>query len=172
MVERLWTLISGREELTSFAVGKILDIGIGDAFPWRGVKRKNVIGFDIQFWENFVDVIGDARHLPFKDKSFDTVTCFEVIEHIPPTDRDIVLKEMERVARDIIIISVPSRHEVNFRARGMEDWRTINPHWKHPDWLFDDNLFINLVEKINGTKLLFKIKNMHYDGYGAVIYLI
>lgn len=173
MVERIrFDVISGREELTKFAFGKVLDIGIGDAFPWRNRKPENVVGFDIQLWEGFVDVVGDARYLPFKDKSFDTVTCFEVIEHIPPEDRDRVLKEMVRVAKYIIIISVPSRHPVNFRAAGREDWRTINPHWKHPDWLFTDDTFIDLVSKIEGTAFLFKIKNEYYDGYGAVIFLL
>jgi hypothetical protein len=48
----------------------------------------------------------DARFLGFKDKSFDVVLLFEVIEHIPHYDE--VLEEAYRVARKHILITVPN----------------------------------------------------------------
>jgi SAM-dependent methyltransferase len=40
-----------------------------------------------------------AQTLPFADESFDCVTCIEVLEHIPETDRRAALAEMRRVLR-------------------------------------------------------------------------
>ncbi len=51
-------------------------------------------------------LICDARHLPFADGSFDTLTLVEVIEHIP--DPDTVLAEAARVARMNALITVPN----------------------------------------------------------------
>lgn len=51
-------------------------------------------------------LICDARHLPFADNSFDTVTLVEVIEHIPGPDA--VLAEAARIARVNVLITVPN----------------------------------------------------------------
>ncbi len=55
-------------------------------------------GLDVQ--------VMDAKYLKFPDKSFDTVLLFEVLEHVDnPED---VLKEVRRVARKNVLISVPN----------------------------------------------------------------
>lgn len=49
---------------------------------------------------------GNAIALPFKDKSFDTVICFETLEHIQNIDS--TLAEFRRVARKNILLTVPN----------------------------------------------------------------
>lgn len=51
--------------------------------------------------------VGDISALPFEDKTFDCVTCFEVLEHIPYPVYDTVLGELSRIAKKNVIISVP-----------------------------------------------------------------
>ena len=41
---------------------------------------------------------GDGEHLPFKEESFDAVTCILAIEHFPDTER--AISEMKRVLKD------------------------------------------------------------------------
>ncbi|MCR6692460.1 MAG: class I SAM-dependent methyltransferase [archaeon YNP-LCB-003-016] len=52
-----------------------LDIGCGEK------KRPGMIGLDIKRTAN-VDIIGDARYLPFKDSCFDKIYSSHMIEHI------------------------------------------------------------------------------------------
>ncbi len=62
-----------------------------------------------------VDIIeGTVEALPFSDESFDVVTASEVIEHLPFGVYEHALAEMERVARQTIIITVPFREKCQF----------------------------------------------------------
>lgn len=51
--------------------------------------------------------VGDVTKLPFVDRSFDTVLIAEVLEHIPFEDVPVALRELARVARQTIIVTLP-----------------------------------------------------------------
>ena len=53
-------------------------------------------------------------NLPFKELQFDTVTCMEVLEHLPLPIYARSLSEVARVARQSIIVCVP--YNQNLRA--------------------------------------------------------
>jgi SAM-dependent methyltransferase len=57
-------------------------------------------------------VVGSAYDLPFADATFDIVTSFEVIEHIPRGEESTMLREMRRVVRSSgrMALSTPNRH--------------------------------------------------------------
>ena len=50
---------------------------------------------------------GDIIDIPLSDRSYDCVTCMEVIEHLPITVYQKALSELARVSKKYIIISVP-----------------------------------------------------------------
>ncbi|HVT78712.1 MAG TPA: class I SAM-dependent methyltransferase [Acidimicrobiales bacterium] len=50
----------------------------------------------------------DVRSLPYRDGAFDVVVALDVIEHFDKDDAHRVLREMERVTRDIVVIVTPS----------------------------------------------------------------
>ena len=50
-------------------------------------------------------MLGEVRDLPFGDKSIDRVLCVEVIEHMPKEEGLALITELERVAKDQLIIS-------------------------------------------------------------------
>lgn len=64
----------------------------------------------------------DGRKIPFTDKSFDVVTCLEVLEHVE--DYPGLIREMVRVARRLVFITTPNRRpEYTLRnGRPMNYW--------------------------------------------------
>ena len=49
---------------------------------------------------------GDARKLPFPDNHFDMVICSQVLEHVENPEE--AVREMMRVAKDVILVDVPT----------------------------------------------------------------
>lgn len=84
----------------------LLDVGCGanprgdvncDLHPEATTHRNNNSTIKAQ---NFIQC--DCQHLPFKDKSFDTVFCAQLIEHLREPYQ--LIKELARVAIKRIII--------------------------------------------------------------------
>lgn len=57
-------------------------------------------------------VCGDARRLPFADRSIDVVTCSQVLHHFFDDETRAVLAELHRVARVRVIVSDLERSRV------------------------------------------------------------
>src|SRR5215212_7211736 len=78
-------------------------------------------------------VAGSVVELPFPDRSFDVVGCFEVLEHLPGDLPRRALSELARVARRAAVLSVP--HEPVFclanaaRGKNLE----VRPKGSDPD---------------------------------------
>lgn len=97
----------------------ILDAGCGEGFTMDKLSKSRV-GKKIEGVEyskgaiklgkkNFPNLIfkkGSIYKLPYKDNSFDLVICTEVLEHLEEPVR--VLKEILRVSKKYLIISVPN----------------------------------------------------------------
>jgi len=49
--------------------------------------------------------VGDALALPFADRSVDVVTCSQVLHHFPDPEAAHLLREMDRVARRLVIVA-------------------------------------------------------------------
>jgi glycosyltransferase involved in cell wall biosynthesis/2-polyprenyl-3-methyl-5-hydroxy-6-metoxy-1,4-benzoquinol methylase len=85
----------------------ILDVGCDDNPIWKGTAFK-VTTCDVNMAVQ-PDMVCDAASVPRTDKSFDIVSCCELLEHVP--DPLAVLKEAVRLARKKIIITVPNEYE-------------------------------------------------------------
>jgi len=53
------------------------------------------------------DRVGDLRRLPADDDEFDVVLCCQVLEHLPFEDVPQALRELGRIARQRLVVSVP-----------------------------------------------------------------
>jgi SAM-dependent methyltransferase len=95
-------------------VHSILDVGCGDGRFLRWLPDTYwKVGLDFSWrplaWLQGVGIQGTVEALPFAERSFDLITAFEVLEHLPEEIYDRALRELERVSRKYIIISVPNR---------------------------------------------------------------
>jgi len=57
-----------------------------------------------------VNLVCDITKIPVKNKSYDVVCAFEVLEHIPYDDFEAALKEMKRVLKDKGFIVLTALH--------------------------------------------------------------
>lgn len=87
----------------------ILEVGVGDRVFGSFIKNNTAVQYtsvDVAA-DVHPDVVGSILALPFADKSFDTVCAFEVLEHLPFERFEDALKELCRVARTRVVISIP-----------------------------------------------------------------
>lgn len=95
-------------------VHSILDVGcgVGEFLSWLPQTYWKV-GLDISYEAltrvGTLKAVGGVDALPFASSSFDLVTCFEVLEHLPHRAFPRALRELERVSRKYIMVSVPNR---------------------------------------------------------------
>lgn len=99
----------------------ILDVGCGMGMWGYFLRalRSNVVylcGLDITpVYLRFVAkrkvyddiILCDCFHLPFKDRSFDFVLLSEVLEHLNKARGYSVLKQLDRISRETVIVAVP-----------------------------------------------------------------
>jgi ubiquinone/menaquinone biosynthesis C-methylase UbiE len=76
-------------------------------------------------------VKGDAAELHFADRSFHTVVCAEVLEHIPPELLPRVCSEIVRVAAHDVIIGVPFKQDLRVDCCTCRTCGAVNPPWGH-----------------------------------------
>lgn len=98
------------------------------------------------------DHVGSATSLPFADASFDITCAFQMLEHLPYAESLAAFKEMVRVSKKFIIISLPDAQPV-FR------WRIYIPklaafdrllprlNWKPKDHIFDGEHYWEINKK-------------------------
>ena len=84
------------EACLPYCTGPLLDVGCG--FNELVRRHGDGVGVDVYPWPE-IDILCDTRRLPFRDASFDTTALLAVLNHIPPQNREAVLKEVHRVLR-------------------------------------------------------------------------
>ena len=108
-----------------FTAGKrVLDLGCGEGYGTWIISRSasEAVGMDAgdetiskaesrYVAENLSYVAGHSGSLPFAEKSFDMVVCFELIEHIPEAAQVDCLAQIKKVLKQdgVLLISTPNK---------------------------------------------------------------
>lgn len=121
--------------------GSYLDVGCG-----RGEMLLHALEIGFLHVQG-VDVVpdltdGDLVHLayghdlPFADGAFDVVSMFDVIEHLPAGDDEIVCREIGRVARKHVLLTannrpsrLPTGEDLHINIRGYAEWDELFRQW-------------------------------------------
>jgi SAM-dependent methyltransferase len=75
-----------------------------------------------------IALCGDARRLPFADRSIDIVTCSQLLHHFVDGEARLLLAELDRVARARVIVSDLTRN----RIAAASIWLASFPLGFHP----------------------------------------
>lgn len=102
---------------------QVLDLGVGKgtgSYLFQCQNPRRLVSADLDpakiemihhfgFRSPWSGVVLDAQHVPFAQKSFDVIACFEVIEHVP--DPEITLAGLKRVLADggVLVMTTPNR---------------------------------------------------------------
>jgi SAM-dependent methyltransferase len=88
-----------KEFVPKYIKGRTLDIG-GGTSKYRSIITPCVSEYLVSdlYKEDGVDFVEDARKLSHRDKTFDSILSFQILEHIDNTQA--VVKEMYRVLKD------------------------------------------------------------------------
>ena len=89
---------------------KVLEIGVGNGFVSKYLEDHDFDISTLDIDERLTPTkVGSILDIPFGDNTFNVVTCFEVLEHLPFDQVPKAIKELKRVSSDKIIISLPDR---------------------------------------------------------------
>ena len=124
--------------------GTLLDVGSGGIVVaehlgpgWRATLLEAEVSDEIRVRAEAARcrvVEGDARQLPFEDRSIDVAIAIDLLEHIVPDERGVVLAELARVARRRVIVASPVG--VGARRADAALARAIAASGQpYPDWL-------------------------------------
>jgi SAM-dependent methyltransferase len=89
-----------------FQQGRVLDVGCYQAPMRQFVGRERYTGVDFVGDPDVELNLETCTALPFEDRSFDTVMCIEVLEHL--TNLHALARDLFRVADRHVLISLPN----------------------------------------------------------------
>ena len=90
--------------------GTVLEVGVGTGLTANLLRQwgQRVMSVDLDP-ALAPTVVGDVTCLPLVDNVVDTVLAAEILEHLPFDDVEVALRELARVARRHVVITVPYR---------------------------------------------------------------
>ena len=96
------------EQVLKRSPQELLEVGIGNGFVHRYLRSAGMSVHTLDFDERLgPDTVGSVLELPFEDDAFDMACCFETLEHLPWDVFVPAVRELKRVARRWVLISLP-----------------------------------------------------------------
>lgn len=110
----------------------LLDVGCGKGFMMHDFKQlmptMTIAGIDISryAYENALEdmkahvQVGNAKHLPFPDRSFDLVISINTVHNLPSDECKQAIREIQRVSRRFAFLTVDAWRNEEERKRLMQ----------------------------------------------------
>lgn len=163
--------------------GRLLDFGCGRK-PYENLFTvSEYTGVDMEHTghdhvNSKVDVFYDGRHLPFKDQTFDSLFCSEVLEHI--FDPEVILPEINRVLKPgaKALITVPfcwNEHEAPYdyaRYTSFGITHLLTKHGFRVVELKKSGSFVQVIAQLWALYFFERLKRFGRTGYALSLLFI
>ena len=138
------------DEAKSAAPSEILEIGKGNGFFSTYMRNRNakVVSLDFDFRVR-PECNASVVDIPFKTGSFDLVVCYEVLEHMPFDLFVRSVRELHRVSRRRVVVSLPDlspvwRYLIKIPKLGELKFLLPKPLVRPIRWEFNGDHYWNL----------------------------
>lgn len=124
--------------LSHYKPDSILDLGCDTRELNHFLRCHRYVGLDIS---GSPDVVVDLNlGLPFRDRTFDMVIAFDVLEHLQ--DIHFVFDEMLRVSSKYVVVGLPNMYEWHFRVLFLVGKRLSGKYGLAPDKPMDRHTWV------------------------------
>lgn len=108
-VDRFVSYYHQLDEALSLKPESILEVGVGDHVFGNYIEKNTDIRYESADVASDLHPThtGSIEKLPLPDSSYDLVCAFEVLEHLPFEKLPTALKELSRVSKRYVLISIP-----------------------------------------------------------------
>ncbi|MFA6308015.1 MAG: methyltransferase domain-containing protein [Patescibacteria group bacterium] len=118
------------DEIIKLNPQSVLEVGVGDKVVASYLKNNtDIVYTSLDIAEDLKpDIVGDIEKMDLADNSFDIICAFEVLEHLQFDDFDKTLRELSRVSKNYVVLSLPhwGRHfsiEIRLPFLGKIKWQ-------------------------------------------------
>lgn len=102
------------DEVMKLRPGTVLEVGAGAGFVSRVLAHAGVAVTTLELDPELrPDIASSTLDLPVPDQAFDVVLCCQVLEHFPYRQFTPAMKELHRICRLGIVLSLPDGQRVN-----------------------------------------------------------
>lgn len=141
------------DEVISLSPSNVLEIGPGPGLFRVIVTQLGVKCETLDVAEDLKpNYIASATEMPFINNAFDVVCAFQMLEHLPFKLSLQAMKEMARVAKMGVVISLPDAdrvwpYSIHIPKYGNKKFLINRPFYKKQDHLFDGEHYWELNKK-------------------------
>lgn len=161
-------------DLVPADVKNLVDIGCGNGVFVNYLQKHkpgiDILGIDrsntaLKYVQTKKEV-GDISDLTYGDRTFDCVTCLEVIEHLPVTVFESALRNLARISNKYLVISVPYNERLEESYNQCPSCKTIFNYQLHLR-SFSDKKFQHLFDSYGFTCITTQKSgaSQHYRGH-------
>lgn len=98
------------DEVLSLAPHSVLEVGMGNGFVTASLRREGIEVKTMDVAPDLgPDIVASVTDIPLADGSVDVALCCQVLEHIPFSEFPAGVRELVRVARKGLVISLPDQ---------------------------------------------------------------
>jgi len=147
----------------------VLEVGTGNGFVNFALKRSGIDIKTVDIDKNLnPDYFGSVLSMPVEDETFDLALCCQVLEHLPYQDFTSALKEINRVVKKNLILSLPDLKRVyrfNLQVPVLGELKLLYsiPRLKALKWEFNGEHYWNI--SCEGYPLKRIIKDIESAGF-------